>query len=271
MSRHPLVIFAAFLMLIGSACNLNVGSPPPTPRPTATPTPPTAAQGWTLVAPGVETRSIQVGQTFTNIPFNMIVTRIDPAQALFRVHYVPGTWRTFPEWQAVLSEPLLIVNGSFFTQGGEAVGLVVADGQRFGSTLRGFGGMFQVIKDDVRVRSLVGEPFTDDAYNQVVQGFPMLIEPGGFAASTGDGFDDPARRTMIAQDRQGRVLLMVTPLGQLTLRNAQAWLLSSELDIDVAFGLDGGKSTGLYLNTGGTGTSYPSIDPVPAVIAVYPR
>ena len=169
-----------------------------------------------------------MGDPFTTVPFNLVVARIDPAQVTFRVHYQPREWQSLPQWQASLNDPLLITNGSFFNEFGEAVGLVVADGQRHGSTLRGFGGMFQVIKDDARVRSLVREPFQDAAYNQVVQGFPMLVEPGGIAARTGDGFDTPARRTLIAQDGSGRVLLMVTPLGQLTLRNAQAWLLNSK-------------------------------------------
>jgi len=258
----------ASLLLLAGGCNLNT-STTPTSLPVATPAP-AAASGWELVAPGIEARSIRIEEPYADRSFSLIAARIDPAQVIFRVHYQPREWQTLPQWQSSLNDPLLVVNGSFFTEFGEAVGFVVADGQRHGSTLRGYGGMFQVIKDDVRVRSLVAEPFQGDAYNQVVQGYPMLIEPGGFVASTGDGFDVPARRTMIAQDRQGRILLMVTPLGQLTLRNAQQWLLNSGLDIHVAVNLDGGKSTGLYLG-GDDGSFYPSIDPIPVVIAVYSR
>lgn len=266
MPRFLLVILAALTILIAGGCNLNA-TPASTPIPTAVSV---VSPGWELAAPGIETRGIRVEAPYSTTPFSLIVARIDPAQVTFRVHYQPREWQTLPQWQTSLNDPLLVVNGSFFNELGDAVGLVVADGQRHGVSLRGYGGMFQLIGQDVRVRSLVAEPFQDDAFDQVVQGFPMLVEPGGLAASTGEGFDTPARRTMIAQDRQGRILLMVTPLGQLTLRNAQQWLLSSDLDINVAVNLDGGKSTALYLG-GDEGTFYPSIDPIPVVIAVYPR
>lgn len=226
---------------------------------------------WQTVAPGMELRTLRIGQPYTDSSFEMTLARLDPAQVRFRVHYTPLELHSFSEWSSMLSDALLIVNASFFTEAFTAVGLVVADGQVSGQSLIGYGGMFQVTGETVRVRSLVQEPYQGETLDQAVQAFSMLLEAGGQLARTGDGFDTPARRTIVAQDTQGRILFMVTPLGTLTFRNAQSWLADSDLNIEVAFALDGGKSTGMYARASDGELLHPSVDPVPVVIAAYPR
>jgi hypothetical protein len=108
-------------------------------------------------------------------------------------------------------------------------------------------------------------------YEQVVQGFPLYIEPGGEPAATGRGFDDPSRRTAIAQDAEGNILIFSTRDGLITLREMQRWLLESGLNLDAAFNLDGGKSVGIYLELEEEPLLYSSVEPVPVVIAAYPR
>jgi uncharacterized protein YigE (DUF2233 family) len=219
----------------------------------------------------MELRTIRVREPYTDTPFDMTLVRLDPAQVRFRVHYTPLELHAISEWSTMLPDALMIVNASFFTEAFTAVGLVVADGQVSGQSLIGYGGMFQVTGETVRVRSLVQEPYQGEILDQAVQAFPMLIETGGQIARTGDGFDTPSHRTMVAQDTQGRILFMVTPLGTLTFRNAQQWLSDSGLNIAVAFGLDGGKSTGMYARASDGELLHPSIDPIPVVIAAYPR
>jgi exopolysaccharide biosynthesis protein len=228
---------------------------------------------WEQVAPGVEYRQIEISPPLTVGRFKAQVFRLDPAQVRFQVHYEPGQAARISEWREDLGGALLIVNANFFTPEYRAVGLAVRDGQVFGASLSGYGGMFQVDgAGGVRVRSLVTEPYqSGENLWQAAQGFPLLLQDGGQPASVGAGFDDPARRTMIGQDSAGRILLILTPTGQISLRNAIKWLNSqgATLDIQVAFGLDGGKSTGFYLSPGRQ--LYESIEAVPAVIAVYPQ
>jgi hypothetical protein len=267
--RHGLLL----VLLLLAGCSLKSQD---NPAPTTAALPPTLAppveSDWTSVAPGIETRTLPAEPPLAPAPFDVVVVRIDPAQAEFRVHYEPRQWYFIHEWKDTLADAHVIVNANFFSEAGEAAGLVAADGLTYGTSFDGFGGMLQVSGGTVRVRSLVTEPYHSETVEQAAQGFPMLIQPGGEAARTGDGFDDPARRTIIAQDRDGRILILVTPLGLLTFRNAQTWLLAQEeLAIDVAFGLDGGKSTGLYVAAPGGGTLYDNFDRVPVVIAVYPQ
>ena len=82
---------------------------------------------------------------------------------------------------------------------------------------------------------------------------------------------NPARRTVIAQDNEGYILIVVTPRGYLSLHELAVFLANSDLEVDVALNLDGGSSTGLWLDTGPTVVEIDSIAPVPSVIAVHRR
>ncbi len=265
------IYFYPFVVLSILACSLTSQAASSTPTASTTSTPqPDLQAGWTEIAPGLTTRKIRVEEPYATLSdFEMVVVRVDPALIHLRVHYEPTIFRTFAEWESELNAPLMFVNGSFFTAEGYAVGLVITDGMVYGNSLEGYGGMVQISATETRVRSLVEEPYNNELYEQVAQGFPMFVQPGGRPARTGEGFDDPSRRTIVAQEKSGHVLFMITSDGLMTLRNALKWLTQNDsFDIDVAFGLDGGKSTGMYL---AIGTSYPSIEPVPVVIAAYPR
>jgi hypothetical protein len=103
-----------------------------------------------------------------------------------------------------------------------------------------------------------------------LQSFPMLVLPGG-----GLGFGAErenhvaARRTVIAQDRRGRILFMVAPQGYFTLHQLSRYLTNSNLNLDIAVNLDGGGSTGILVAN--PLEVIPSTRPLPFVILVYPR
>lgn len=259
------------LLLLAPGCTLTRATiPPPTPTPTSAPTP-VSGDGWETVRPGIEQRTARVpGQG----PFGAqaMIVRVDPALATFQVAYQPGDPLSLSEWRTALPGAAVIVNGGFFDEFSRALGLVVSEGQAYGQSFSGFGGMFQVTEAGPRVRSLVSEPYLGEPLWHAVQSFPMLIEAGGVLAPRGDGFDVPARRTIIAQDGAGRILLIVTPLSEVSFSAAQDWLLSADLDVRIALALDGGRSTGLALDhVEGPDDLYPAFDRLPSVIAVFPR
>ena len=132
--------------------------------------------------------------------------------------------------------------------------------------------MLQVQNGSVRVRSTILEPYAGEPLEQAVQAFPMLITNGqaSFANPQGDRI---SRRTLVGQDRQGRILLIATPsLVGMKLVDLSSYLAATDLDLVNAVNLDGGGSTMLALDAPGQ-PSYQilSLDPVPTVLAVYPR
>jgi uncharacterized protein YigE (DUF2233 family) len=235
------------------------------------PAPPSPDTGWQSLEPGMELREMDVRSQFGAV--RATIARLDPAGFRFRVGYDPANPRRLSAWVSE-SEPVLAINGGFFTPDNRAIGVIVSDGQRTGSTLGSYAGMFAVSSDEqVSVRWLTTWPYDPgESLLQALQSFPMLVQPGGvmgFPANADDG--GPDRRTVIGQDRSGRILVIVMPNGLLSLHEVSAFLAGSDLDLDVALNLDGGASTGVWLDAGGRTVTIDSGSPLPVVILVERR
>ena len=234
-----------------------------------TPTP-TVDTGWETLASGLERRFYRPGGEYPLTQF--IALRIDPAYYTFRAHYRPNEPLSLAGWRDMLPDPIAFINGNFFDTQGNALGLVVADGVAYGQAYQGMGGMLQVQNGGVRVRSTILEPYAGEPLEQAVQAFPMLMTNGqaSFANTQGDRI---SRRTVVGQDIYGRIVLIATTsLVGMRLVDLSNYLASTDLQLVNAVNLDGGGSTLLSLNIPGQ-TPYDvlSLDPVPTVLAVYPR
>jgi hypothetical protein len=233
----------------------------------AAPTP-LPADGWELVAPGLERRIYQ--PLPNNALAQLVALRIDPALYTFRVHYRPGDPLALRGWRDALPGAAAFVNANYFDPAYQALGLVVADGAAYGQSFTDRGGLFQVQGSVPRVRSILNEPYWGEALEQAAQAFPMLVA-NGQAAYTNPYDGDTSRRTAVGQDANGRILLFVTPLVGLTLPELSAFLTTSDMGLVNAMNLDGGGSTMMYISVGAQPFQVRSFDAVPTVIAAYPR
>lgn len=265
--RRPFHVLAALvkaLVLVG--CNLTTLPTlvPQTATPVSTPTPAPAA-GWSWATTGVETRTLTPAGL--NVFSQVIIYRFDPAQITFKAHRGGIPMRS-AEWRTALPNALGFVNANFFTPENVPIGLVVSDGAASGATLVNRGGMFQVSGGIARVRSLIEEPYYGESLEQAAQAFPMLVV-NHVPVYQQPAADRTSRRTVVAQDGAGRIIILVTPLLGMTL-NEMAAFLSSDPDLDVvnALNLDGGGSTML---SAPQGVELPSFDPVPVILAWYAK
>jgi uncharacterized protein YigE (DUF2233 family) len=80
-----------------------------------------------------------------------------------------------------------------------------------------------------------------------------------------------ARRTVVAIDRAGRVLLIVCPTSAFSLQELATWLASSDMEIDRALNLDGGSSSGIFVNAGAVRWQIDSFAALPSVILIESR
>ncbi len=223
---------------------------------------------WVTLAPGLEQRLY-----FPN-PANPLVQiaalRIDPALYTFRVHYRPGEPLTLQGWLETLPGVVAFVNGNFFDGQGQALGMVIADGAIFGQSYTERGGTFLVQNGQPLVRSNILEPYQGEPFEQAIQAFPMLVTDGQ-PSYTNRADRDVSRRTVVAQDSSGRVILLATPLVGMTLADLASYLPTTDLHVMNALNLDGGGSTLLYAGVGDTDYTLRSFDAVPVVLAVYAR
>lgn len=248
-------------MLTGCALS-SLTTPTLPPMPTGIP-----VSAWETLAPGLERRAY----TPPNSNFGaLIAVRIDPSVYSLRAHYRPGTPLTLDEWQAALPGAVVIVNANFFDLQFNALGLVITDGVAYGQAFSDRGALVQVQNGVPRVRSTILEPYLGEALEQAVQAFPMLVMDGAASFNNPNG-DRTSRRTVAAQDSQGRILLLATPLLGLSLTELSAYLPTTDMDIVNAVNLDGGGSTMMYVGPASPPYALASFDPVPVVLAVYPR
>lgn len=276
MTKKWLAIILSVGLLLTLACNVPLFTPMPTPTPTMTPTPilpPTPTPlpedtGWQTVQPGIEVRSLNV--TIGTSVERVTVARLDPTAVMFRVLYAPGTPALVSAWTQQTGAAL-VINAGYFTEEQVVTGLTISNRERFGTPYGDYAGMFAVTEaGEVSVRWLRTWPYDPaEPLREAVQCFPVLVKPGGVMGFPADADDGrPARRTVIAQDNSGRILMLIAPRGFFSLHALAMWLADSDLEVDTALNLDGGASSGLWMPNV---AQVDSLAAVPVVIAVISR
>lgn len=264
--------FAAGALLAGAllaACGV-IDSFAPAPTASLTPTStralPSADTGWLRASEGIETRELSV--THRGRQDRLFIARVDPVKASFYVRYDPIDPRRVREWLAT-GQARLAVNGGFFDRDSRALGLVIAEGEAFGRTYTGLGGLFGVREGHVQVRSLIVQPYRpDEVFDEMVQSFPTLLVGDGVI---NDRIRDDGRlapRSVVGVDRAGRVVFLVSPRSTFSLTGLAAWLAQSDLELDSALNLDGGTSSGLVARTANGAWGIDSWVEVPVAILV---
>jgi len=163
----------------------------PTPIPPMIGPPPASTTAWEPLAPGLERRVFLPDDVYWSL--SLMVLRVDPEYYRFVVHYTPGERTSTGLWWWRLPSAQAFINANFFDVSHEIVGLLVASGQVYGTPYVGYGGTFVVLNDLPFVL-----PNTDPlpegiAYQQLVQGTPMLVVDGE-SVYTQDDENSPAGR-----------------------------------------------------------------------------
>ncbi|HTP01224.1 MAG TPA: phosphodiester glycosidase family protein [Anaerolineales bacterium] len=255
---HSLVLLLLIGTAAGVAYSIRAGASP--------------GSSWPQVQPGLERRLIPIYDDKNQQVESLYVYRLD--QSYFRMEVafsrVP---KSLQAWQEE-TNAVIVMNGGYFSIDNGTYspdGLTVMNGAASGSSFQGYGGLLAINGDRAELRSLVQQPYNPaERLQAALESFPLLVKPGGglgFGAEREDGAK--ARRTVIAQDRDGRILLMVAPEGYFTLHELSAYLASSNLNLDIALNLDGGGSTGFLLAD--PREIIPSKVLLPFVILVYAR
>ncbi len=232
-------------------------------------TPAAPVGSWESVAPGLEFRELTLRANGHSGVFSIV--RLDPEQYHLRVAYDKDSPGNIREWVKAI-KPLAMINGGYFDDEKRATALVIFDGVAQGTSYDGFGGMLVVNPDGkFELRSLRQQPYDpSEGLQQAMQSTPMLIQPGGTLSDI-QADNDVARRSVIARDRAGRILLMVNGWPSFTLPDLAVALKESDLDLDAALNLDGGRSSGLYLRRAPNDLVIEAFDRLPLMLVVDPR
>jgi uncharacterized protein YigE (DUF2233 family) len=198
---------------------------------------------------------------------SIALVRIDPAQVRIRVAYNPQAPKKLSEWVNAI-HPLVAINGGFFEENYKATALSITDGIASGASYQGFGGMLTVKSDgSVELVSLLehsSSPGKDVL--QAIQSFPRLVWDGQVIPKLDN--EQRARRTAVAIDHTGHLLLIVSDTPLWTLAELGQWLKASDLEIVHALNLDGGPSTGLAIQAPGASVLVDSQGLLPQLLII---
>ncbi len=226
---------------------------------------PLLSDQWQAAASGMWVRQLLPGG---DILKTLVAVRLDATQYAFKVHYRPGQPLTLSEWQTLLPDAALIINANFFHPDNTVVGMVITDEGAFGQTFVNRGGMFSVQNGLPVLQSLINAPYDGRWLDYAVQGFPSLIVNSAASGLTPND-NRASRRTLIAIDAQGNIVIIATPIYGPGLYDLSQYLAASDLQLTYAVNLDGGSSTMMLIAP--INYQISSLTPVPTVLAVYKR
>ncbi len=222
---------------------------------------------WIKAAPGIELRYENWKSPGDNED-TVTIARFDLRYAHLSIGYQPTHPLSLSEWMQQ-SHALAVINGGYFDTHNRPEGLLVSNGRSFGTSYTGFGGMLSVdAQGRLALRSLRDQPYSpgDEQLEQATQSSPMLLIGGKRTQFNANAASE--RRSVVAMDKQGRLLLIVSPNPAFSLDELADLLASSDLDLETALNLDGGTSTGLYVNTESQKVNISSIAMLPIVIII---
>ncbi len=227
---------------------------------------------WTQAKPGVAVR-YEHWKSAGNNEDTVTIVRFDPHNIHLSVSYQPDKPLNLNVW-VKQTGAMAAINGGYFDNHNQATGLVISNGRvRGAASYNGYGGMLAVnAQGNISLRSLRDQPYNPDTESllQATQSTPMLIINGKRTDFSADA--SSKRRTVVAKDKQGRLLFIISPSSSFSLDELADLLVEhandSDLAIQTALNLDGGSSTGLYLNAGSQKVSIDPITPLPIVISI---
>ena len=217
---------------------------------------------WQEIAPGLELVQINGPGALSS---RITALRIEPEHYQFRVHYRPENPTPSEGWQMELATAAAFINANFYDSAGKAIGWLVEDGNSWVQPHPRYGGALIVRGKTVRV---ITRAALDQPVDHAVQGFPTLVRSGAAANRLNDVA--LARRSVMAEDQQGRILFFHVGGIGMTLSGFANWLVEQPLEIVNAVNLDGGGSSMLIFKADANIHNH-SRDSVPAVLAIYPH
>lgn len=172
----------------------------------------------------------------------ILLSRIDPARFRFVTHNAAAGDTGIDEWEKVLPNAVLIVNGGYFDKHGRPDTPFISEGIAMGpQQYDARAGAFTAGKDTADIRDLTRQDWRTafaGASNAMVS-YPLLIGDDG-QTHVNVKSRWLANRTFVAKDDLGRVVIGTTKDAFFSLDRLAEFLKTSPLNLKVALNLDGG-------------------------------
>ena len=243
---------------------------------------------WRTLRPGAEFTTFRGDMWCKRGPGEVAALRLDPARVRLRMRHYSLMPEGYPlnivEWKR-RTGALAVFNAGQYYEDFTYMGLLVCDGRAVSATMHpGYKAALVAAPDSggpgARVLDLTKEPIDPEhpGWREVAQSFMLIDGSGAVRIRKSDRI---ANRTVVAEDRRGR-LLVITSEGAYTLADFATLLKSTPLEIDHAMCMDGGyeaelcvgvdnfryASFGRWQQDADAAESPGAMTPLPAVVTV---
>jgi len=218
---------------------------------------------WREKAPGFDLARTRLLYGARLGPADLYLVRFDPARFVFRPYHE----KEYPEdgqvniagWGGRLASAVALINSGQYYPDRAYMGLLSRSGQSLSAGLHPKWKGFLVSEpkpeapDGAPAAALIDlstsrDPWRPEHYQNAMQSFMLLDSTGRIRVRDSRNL---AGRAAIGQDREGRVLLIMTPAA-ITLFDLATALKSPDLNLSQIMGLDGGFESQLLLRQNGT-------------------
>ena len=198
----------------------------------------------------------------------MVIYRVSPKQFhAGMAHDLPP--KHLSVWGSQVTGTSLMVNGVYFHEDYLPSGFLRVSGTRIGT--RQFdqdkSGLLEF--DPFRIVDTKSRPVKLDEDKAMAQSYPFLIKNGKLGVTEDSG--KVARRTFVGMDREGSMYVGVVPYAPLSLFQLARFLQQLPIHWTHVLNLDGGPSTGLWMQQGTHKELFDSYVPVPNILFFRPR
>jgi exopolysaccharide biosynthesis protein len=162
---------------------------------------------------------------------------------------------------------IAMINAAFFEKDYTPSGYLMIDGivinrNSIGNSFVGY----LVVNIDGSVRIVSNIVADKSNHRHILQGYPLLIDDGKVKLTASN--DEKARRSAIGIDKNGDIYLITADNKDLSLTMFAEVISQSNIDFESVLNLDGGTSSGLYINSGLETIKINSQIKVPSVIII---
>jgi hypothetical protein len=235
------------------------------------------AGAWRSVGTAIEFRRMTLERSEPSYSIELKLIRFETNRIVPRIlrssqYQLKGAnVKTFAEKSGAVAA----INGSYFDTDGKPLAFLKSSSQAVNPKISKnslYSGVFGV--QDQRPLILHRDDFNPEDAEEALQSGPLLILRGAAQAVTGVP-NRASRRSLIAIDQDGRVIIAVTDslIGGLYWAEAQEIFLAPAWQIRAAhlLNLDGGGSTQFYVKTGKFEELVPGASDVPVAIGFFTK
>lgn len=161
----------------------------------------------------------------------------------------------------------IVINGAYFLEDFSPAGFLVVNNEKVGATLfdQDKSGLVVIENGKLSIRDLEMFPIQKtEKFEYAMQSFPFLIKNSKPAIASDSG--KKAQRTAIGVDAKNNVYVLVVVDQQISLYEFMKEIQKLPISFTAVLNLDGGPSTGIYVNWNGEEFFSDSFTPVSSIV-----